>query len=154
LRRVRRGDEPSLLGCVGGPSVARTRALKRIARTLAADLYVVDRGDRLVGVVAITYQRSLAAGGLVATVDTLRLLGSDLDPVEADGYRNLLVDCALERARKRGCVSIEVAPSQDGIGELLSVRGFAPADLRFTASLREANSGSQATRSVETGREP
>src|SRR5262249_9315245 len=47
--------------------------LRRLLKTLVADLYVLERRDAVVGVVAVTYRRSLAHGGLVATIDLLRV---------------------------------------------------------------------------------
>src|SRR5215831_2776478 len=121
LRRARRADNPALLECVGGPPAGRARALRRLEKTLAADVYVIDDGERLVGVVAVIYRRSLAEGGLVATVDWLAPLGDDDDAPAAIGA---LVDCALSRARRRGCVAIDATPGDPRVLDAFRARGF------------------------------
>jgi len=136
LRRARREDSAALAAGVGGPAAGRLRALRRLQKTLSADVYVIDEDGRLAGVVAIVYRRSLAEGGLVATVDTLRLL--DDGGGDAAGPERLaeLADCALARARRRGCVAIDAAPSDPRVAELLRGHGLRDGARQIRASLR------------------
>jgi hypothetical protein len=125
VRRARRDDIAALTSCVGGPNVGRVRALRRLLKTLAADVYVVDRGASVDGVVAVTYRRSLKHGGLLATIDTLATLRSR--DTTSQGHEDLhkLVECALSRARRRGCVAIDSTVSSPEALSVLHTRGFA-----------------------------
>jgi hypothetical protein len=138
LRRARRADTPTLLECVGGPPAGRARALRRLEKALAADVYVIDEGGRLAGAVAVIYRRSLAEGGLVATVDWLALLGDD---AAAATHIAELVDCALSRARRRGCVAIDAAPSDPRVLDAFQARGFLVSRPQIRASLRDSQIG-------------
>ena len=133
LRRARREDISALIGIVGGPEPARARALRRVLKTLAADVYVLDREHRIEGVVAVFYRRSLRAGGLVATIDALETFATD---PELDGDdRNALLDHALERARRRGCVAIDAATDGERLQRALASRGFQSATARWMRAL-------------------
>lgn len=106
LRRARRDDIGALLAVTGGPEPGRIRALRRILGSLQCDVHLLDGPGDPLGVVAVGYRRSVAEGGLVATVDLLCLLGDGgSDPVSA---LETLAACAFERARRRGCVAIEI----------------------------------------------
>jgi hypothetical protein len=123
LRRARREDISALLGVVGGVEPARARALRRVLKTLTADVYVLDRDRRIDGVVAVFYRRSLRQGGLVATIDALETFANDSD---GDGASDLdaLLDHALDRARRRGCVAVDAATDVEPLQRALAVRGF------------------------------
>lgn len=146
VRRARRDDVPRLVPWVGGPVAGRPRALRRLQRSLSSDLYVLEREGALRGVVAVGYRRSLARGGLVATIDELRLLPSVGGAAAAAAPDlELLLDCALTRAQRRGCVSIDAAPGDTGVGAALLARGFSPAAPLLERSFRadaEAPAGS------------
>lgn len=135
LRRARREDIPSLLGAVGGVAAARARALRRILKTLAADVYVLDRERRLVGVVAVFYRRSLRCGGLVATIDALE---SFTDGEIATRDLAVLLDHALERATRRGCVAIDATVETEAARRALAERGFGAVSPRLERSLTTA----------------
>src|SRR5690242_20478119 len=73
--RVRRGrrhdfaDVEAVLGRTGGSE----RFYRRLTRDLAVDVYVAEDGSgAIVGVVTVAYARSLAAGGLAATLEVAR----------------------------------------------------------------------------------
>src|SRR5262249_37184544 len=144
VRRARRQDASALERYVGGPEKSRLRALRRRQERLAPDRYVIDEGGRVRGVVAVTYRRSFAEGGLAATLDTLHVFGAPAGvPPEAaaqtiDEYRRLLVDCALERARRRGCLAFDAAPSDVPTQALLETRGFVALERQRRASLGAA----------------
>jgi hypothetical protein len=123
LRRARREDISALLGVVGGAEPARARALRRVLKTLAADVYVLDRDRRIDGVVAVFYRRSLRQGGLVATIDALETFARDAG---GDGATDLdaLLDHALDRARRRGCVAVDAATDVEPLQRALALRGF------------------------------
>lgn len=134
IRRARRQDVAALLECVGGPAAGRVRALRRLLKTLAADVYVVDRAGAVEGVVAIHYRRSLACGGLLATIDAMMSLRSGEEQRSED--LALLADCALERARRRGCVGVDSAVEGAEARRVLGDMGFEAGPERLGRSLR------------------
>ncbi len=138
IRRVRREDLPALLEVVGGPPAGRLRALRRLTRTLAADVYVLDRGERVCGVVAVVYRRSLAHGGLTATIDTVRTLPGPEAPADMRRDVSALVACAIARAERRGCVAIDGAPTAPELRAALEEAGFVPAATQLVRPLRGA----------------
>jgi hypothetical protein len=101
--RVRRGRRRDLaqvervLGREPGPRSARL--FRRVLADLGNDVYVAEdaRGE-IVGIVTVTYPRSLVRGGLVAVLDGARARNVPAGPV-LEG----LVAFAEERARRRGC---------------------------------------------------
>lgn len=135
IRRARRDDIPALLHVVGGPEVARVRALRRLTKTLTADLYVLDRTAALHGVVAVVYRRSLAHGGLVATIDALAAWTASSDAQRQHDTAALLA-CAIGRARRRGCVAIDAAPSEPELRTALAAEGFLPGTTQLVLELR------------------
>jgi hypothetical protein len=135
LRRARREDIPALLPVVGGPAHGRLRALRRILKTLVADVYVLDDGGTLRGVVAVLYRRSVAHGGLVATIDLLALLPGCPDEGAAETVRRL-VECALSRARRRGCIAADSGLGEPFVVEALEAAGLQPVATQRVLSLR------------------
>ena len=136
IRRARREDIPALLHVVGGPEAGRVRALRRLTKTLDADLYVLDRGALVHGVVAVVYRRSLAHGGLAATIDTLEAWATgDEDVRRRDAVA--LLSCAISRARRRGCVAIDTALAADQIRSALEAEGFTPGASQLVLVLRD-----------------
>ena len=144
IRRARREDVAALLDLVGGPPVGRARALRRLQKTLASDLYVLERDGAIAGVVSIAYRRSLPHGGLVATIDDVRLLGASLAG-ESDGAPfgtfpeqdlEQLLECAVTRAARRGCVAIDTGIADPAVVAALAGRGFAPVAAWRVRSLR------------------
>src|SRR5438067_2161073 len=103
VRRGRRRDLPqvqSLLGIGGGDRLARY--FRRIVADLGTDFYVAeDREGAIVGLVSVVYARSLARGGLSATLD-----GARATPAVHAAVLDGLLAFAEERARRRGCVRL------------------------------------------------
>ena len=135
IRRARRDDIPALLHAVGGPEAGRVRALRRLTKTLAADLYVIDRAASVHGVVAVLYRRSLAHGGLTATIDALAAWATSGDYQRRRDEAALLA-CAIGRARRRGCVAIDTALPHPEIRSALAAEGFLPAATQLVLDLR------------------
>ena len=71
LRRARREDIHALIPLTSGPMAGRVRALRRLLKTLVADVYVRCSDKEIHGCVAVVYRRSLREGGLTATIDLL-----------------------------------------------------------------------------------
>lgn len=138
IRRARRDDIPALLHAVGGPEAGRVRALRRLTKTLAADLYVLDRDATVQGVVAVLYRRSFAHGGLTATVDALATWSSDGDDARRRDEA-ALVACAIGRARRRGCVAIDSALPEPEIRSALATEGFRPGATVLVLDLRRGD---------------
>jgi hypothetical protein len=135
IRRARREDIPALLHLVGGPEAGRVRALRRLTKTLVADVYVVDRDATVLGVVAVLYRRSLAHGGLAATIDTIAAwTSSSSDQRRHD--ESALLACAIERARRRGCVAIDTALPAPELRTALEAQGFTPSATQLVLALR------------------
>jgi len=134
VRRARREDIGALVDCVGGPPPGRVRALRRLLKTLAADVYVLDRSGSLDGLVAIHYRRSLTHGGMLATIDALMPLGAAEDTRREDLGR--LVECALTRARRRGCVAIDSCIASADARTVLSENQFDVGPTQLGRSLR------------------
>lgn len=129
-----------LVESVGGPAAGRVRALRRLLKTLAADVYVIDRGGVVAGLVALHYRRSLALGGLLATIDAMMSLRSERDARRED--LALLIDCALRRAGSRGCVGIDTNVADEAAREMLRDNGFEVGPVQLGRSLRsEENEG-------------
>lgn len=121
VRRARREDIHALLALTRGPEVGRIRALRRLLKTLTADVYVRTTTAEISGCVAIVYRRSLQHGGLVATIDTLhtKLAGdAGLEEVRA------LLALVLHRARRRGCVAIDGIATNPILANELQASGF------------------------------
>lgn len=137
IRRARREDIPALLHVVGGPEAGRVRALRRLTKTLTADLYVLDRAAAVHGVVAVIYRRSLAHGGLTATIDTVRAWSDDDGGHQARRDTEALVACAIARARRRGCVAIDTAVPADALHGALEAQGFTPHATQLLLDLRD-----------------
>lgn len=138
LRRARREDISALLRVVGGAEPARARALRRVLKTLAADVYVLDRDQRIDGVVAVFYRRSLRQGGLVATIDSLETFATGAN---GDGAtdRDALLDHALDRARRRGCVAVDAATDVEPLQRALALRGFQTGMPRWMQVIPQSN---------------
>ena len=135
IRRARRDDIPALLHAVGGPGAGRVRALRRLTKTLVADVYVLDRAAALHGIVAVVYRRSLAHGGLTATIDALSAWGETGEDQRRRDQAALLA-CALGRARRRGCVAIDASLPDPDIRTALAAEGFLPAAPQLVLDLR------------------
>jgi len=137
IRRARREDIAALLHVVGGPEVGRVRALRRLTKTLTADLYVLDRGSTVHGVVAVVYRRSLAHGGLTATIDAIGAWSEDATGDQTQRDTAALLACAISRARRRGCVAIDTALPSAGIRATLEAQGFSPGATQLVLGLRD-----------------
>ena len=71
----------------------------------------------------VAYRRSLAQGGLVAEIDLLRCV-APLPPEAGDEVLAFLLEGALLRARRRGCVAIWAAEEDEDRARLLGRSGF------------------------------
>ncbi|MCW5893511.1 MAG: NAD-glutamate dehydrogenase [bacterium] len=100
VRRARRQDLPRLAPLLAGDAAGRDRRFfRRLLADLGADVYVAeDAAGALVGVVAVAYVRSLAAGRTAALLDAA-CLRPGVDEAVLDG----LLAVAATRARRRGC---------------------------------------------------
>jgi N-acetylglutamate synthase-like GNAT family acetyltransferase len=136
IRRARREDIPALLHLVGGPEAGRVRALRRLTKTLTADLYVLDRASAVQGAVAVIYRRSLAHGGLTATIDTIAAWPHEDTGERAHRDTAALLACAIARARRRGCVAIDTALQRTELRAALEAEGFIPGALQLVLDLR------------------
>jgi hypothetical protein len=142
VRRARREDVGKLAERAGGPAAGRIRAVRRLLKTLVADVYVLERDRGIDGVVAVTYRRSLAEGGLQATIDSLHCLGpGDAEERQADLLR--LLDCALSRAERRGCVAVVCTSDSGEVREELLRRGFAAGPPRLRRRLATRAEGEE-----------
>jgi hypothetical protein len=134
LRRARREDIHALIPLTSGPMAGRVRALRRLLKTLVADVYVRVANDDINGCVAILYRRSLQNGGLTATIDTLI---STEAGTSGDQARQELLDLALQRARRRGCVAVDCATDDPELAGAIAATGFQPGGSRWVTSLRK-----------------
>lgn len=128
-----------LVAHTGGPAAGRLRALRRLLKTLVADVYVIDRAGAVDGAVAVHYRRSLRYGGLVATIDAMFSLRSQPDERRED--LALLAGCALTRARRRGCVEIDACIEAEDARRALQDEGFATGRQRQGRTLRPEEEG-------------
>ncbi len=134
LRRARREDIPALCDHVGGPPAGRVRALRRLLKTLSADVHVIDREGHIDGFVSVTYRRSFTHGGLLATVDAMMSFRESAERRRED--LALLATNACHRAEQRGCVAIDGAVVGAEEREALRERGFAAGPEKLERSLR------------------
>ncbi len=134
VRRARREDIGVLAETAGGPPAGRIRALRRLLKTRAADVYVVDRNESLDGVIALHYHRSLSRGGLIATLDTITSFRGSDGEVRID--LELLMTYALRRADRHGCVAIDCAVAAPEVRKLLNDNGFEAGPPVLARSLR------------------
>jgi len=132
-RRGRRTDLPAvraLLG-LGVASGLDKRFGRRLVADLGHDVHVAEDGaGTLVGVVAVAYVRSLAAGRWTALLDVARVR----DGAEPAALSALL-DLAEARARRRGCVELRawLSPDDPPLRALLCARGWQAAAALLTA---------------------
>jgi hypothetical protein len=126
VRRGRRRDFAQVRSFVDAAAGARLeRVFRRIVADLGTDVYVAESGEgEIVGLVAVTYARSLLRGGVSAVLDGAR---TRRERAVLDG----LVAFAEERARKRGCdrLAAWVAPEDADLRATLVARGYRPGDL-------------------------
>jgi N-acetylglutamate synthase-like GNAT family acetyltransferase len=126
-RRARRVDFPAidaLLRAAGAPEFTPDRAMlrrfRRLVADLGADLYVAEIDARLLGVVHVTYARTLI--GQRAHLELLVVAGD----ARGRGIGRGLVTLAAQRARRRGCAVLccVAAAAADGTGAFLSHTGW------------------------------
>lgn len=124
VRRARRQDLPRLVPLLGEAAAAnRRRFFRRVLADLGNDVYVAEAADgALVGVVAVAYLRSLAAGRSAAVLDAARVLPG------VDGVvLGALLDVVAARARRRGCVALRAAADDPSLAAALRARGWTDA---------------------------
>jgi hypothetical protein len=126
VRRGRRRDLAQLRSLVDPAAGERLeRLLRRILADLGTDVYVAEAADgEIVGLVSVTYARSLVRGGVSAMLDGAR---TRRERAVLDG----LVAFAEERARRRGCrrLTAWVAPDDGDLRATLAARGYRPGEL-------------------------
>ena len=125
IRRARRTDYAALAALGDWPSVdghaARSvRMFRRVVSDLAYDLYVAEVGERIVGLVAVSYVRVLPLGGQRARLEEVIV---DREH-RGLGIGGKLMDVALRRARKRGVRMIEARANDESSGRFLDHVGF------------------------------
>jgi len=120
LRRARRTDLPALRALLRRPArPGEQRFDRRFVTDLGHDAYLAQDGTgAVVGVVGIVYVRSLACGRWRAVLDVLRARDAAL----ADA----LLAFAEERARRRGCSTLEAWPLEpsDPLLDAVAARGW------------------------------
>jgi len=141
-RRARRTDFTAidaLLRAAGAPDSGRDRAIlrrfRRLVADLGADLYVAETDARLLGVVHVSYARSLIIGQRAQ----LELLVVAAD-ARGRGIGRGLVSLAAQRARRRGCAALRyvAAGAADGAGAFLTHSGWRSVGDQFEFDLAEA----------------
>jgi ribosomal protein S18 acetylase RimI-like enzyme len=136
IRRGRRTDYAVLAAlcswpATGGPS---PRLFRRAIADLGYDLYVAEEGGRAIGVVAVSYVRTLALGGQRATLEELFV-----DPAKRRaGIGRHLAEFAIGRARRRGARVFEARSADDDGGRFLERVGFRACGTRYVRALEEA----------------
>jgi len=132
IRRGRRTDYAALAALGAWPRIeggpARSlRLFRRVAADLAYDLYVAQTGERVVGLVAVSYVRALALGGQRATLEQLVV-----DPGHRGrGIGRRLLEFVLARAERRGVVVIEARPEDEIAERFLEHLEFRPRGRRY-----------------------
>jgi hypothetical protein len=130
IRRGRRADLGALRGLLGREGEGLERVFRRLVGDLRGDVYVAeDGGGAVVGFVSLVYARSLARGGLSATLDGARVAREPRRPLLEE-----LVTFAEQRARRRGCVRLGawVDPREADLRAALLARGYRVGELLVT----------------------
>lgn len=125
VRRARRQDLPRLAPLLGDAAGPDRRFFRRLLADLGTDVYVAEAPDGgLVGLVAVVYVRSLAAGRAAAILDAVRML-----PGAPEVLLDDLLAVAATRARRRGCTALQAPwPGDDpSLRAALLARGFSEA---------------------------
>jgi hypothetical protein len=125
LRRADRRDLAAVQALVAGGAAGdrRTRFDRRLFADLGGDVYVAETTEpRVVGVVAVSYVRSLAGGRFMAVLDTLCAEAGQ------DALLGAMADFAEQRARRRGCRQVLARPGvgETAAGAVLRARGWGP----------------------------
>ena len=132
VRRGRRQDltrVSAMLGAAAATSPPERLAhfFRRVLADLGSDVYVAEdaRGE-IVGLVAVTYARSLMHGGHSALLDGVRTCREPAGPL----LEGLLL-FAEERARRRGCrrLTAWVEPGDVTLRAALLARGYRAEEL-------------------------
>jgi len=131
VRRGRRQDLAQVQALLGGDTARpASRFFRRLVADLGGDVYVAeDAGGEIVGLVALTYARSLTRGGRSALLDGVRARRDAARPV-IEG----LVQFAEDRARRRGChrLAAWLEPEDGELRAALQARGYHAGDLLVT----------------------
>jgi GNAT superfamily N-acetyltransferase len=136
IRRGRRTDYDVLHELGGWPGVessaARSmRLFRRVVSDLAYDLYVAEDDERPIGVVAVSYVRTLRLGGQRATLEELHVAPER----RGAGVGRRLLELAVRRAAGRGARAFEARPTDEACERFLGHVGFAPAGSRYSRTL-------------------
>jgi len=142
-RRVRRRDFAALVGLYAAsglpapvPDRATLRRFRRIVADLGVDFYVAVERERIVGMIHVVYTRHLG-DGLHAEVIAW-LVDSQRRRL---GVGAALLDLATQRARKRQCQTLTIAPgvAADAIAPALLRRGWQVPGATFRIDLPPAS---------------
>jgi ribosomal protein S18 acetylase RimI-like enzyme len=120
------------------PSRATLRRYRNLVNDLGSDLYLATVDVQVVGLVHVTYARQVTRPSY-ARMETI---------VVAKGWQRhgigaALLDFAVRRARKRGCVSLSctVAPDQEAARSLLTRAGLRAAGHRYELAVCDEKAG-------------
>jgi GNAT superfamily N-acetyltransferase len=136
IRRAHRRDQAALAALGGWPGIEESerrsiRLYRNVVSDLAYDLYVAEEDGAPVGLVAVSYVRSLPLGGQRATLEDL--------VVRADrrgaGVGRRLLDFVIGRARRRGARTFEARPPDAAAERFLERAGFEPEGRRYRIAL-------------------
>ena len=138
IRRGRRTDYSALSALCGWPAAdaSPTHALRRFRRVvadLAYDLYVAEDDGSAVGMVAVSYVRSLPLGGQRATLEQLVVHAER----RRTGIGRRLLEFAIGRALRRGARAFEARPGDEDAARFLDHLGFRPSGVRYGRPIGE-----------------
>lgn len=115
IRRARRTDFTAVMALlaiagvpVPPPDRATLRRFRNLVNDLSGDFYLAFVGEDLVGAVHATYCRRLSMAP-VARIETL-IANSPANDIEM-----LLIHWIADRARRRGCVHLQVEATATGV---------------------------------------
>lgn len=125
IRRGRRTDFEALAALGLWPRVDDSprrsiRLFRNVVADLAYDLYVADEDGTAVGVIAVSYVRSLGLGGQRANLEEL-VVRADR---RGSGIGRQLVDFVVRRALRRGARVFRAWPTSEIAGRFLEHVGF------------------------------
>jgi ribosomal protein S18 acetylase RimI-like enzyme len=138
IRRGRRTDYAALAALGGwpegeAPPTHAMRRFRRIVADLAYDLYVAEDDGSAVGMVAVSYVRSLPLGGQRATLEEL-VVRTDR---RRSGIGRRLLEFVIRRASRRGVRAFEARPADDESARFLDRLGFRPSGIRYSRPLEQ-----------------
>lgn len=124
IRRGRRQDFAAVMrllapGTEAEPDRRTLRRFRHVAADLGADLYVATLGGKVVGVIHLSYARTLGGGQRARIED----LAADRE-YAADDIARRLLEFGLGRARRRDCASLGCVPREPAAVAALESAGL------------------------------